>query len=696
MSRKRSFVSILAICLVLASAAPAIADEKAEKADEKFAAGLKFGLEKYVGQLASMGYNTNCRAKDLDYKSDDSWYCGLFATLAGDEKEKEFKDRMLHNMAKIRSSLANIETGIAQIQEQQRQIYDLNKLILLKLDEVGPETTIGKNISHIRTVYDEQFARMFRNPVEGSTQPTSLDPERMRSFARQVIFKDRMENLLGVINDQLVRSQVGGKEPLLRAYARRAFEQIKNDPAHGLEPAYVYLESTVDGLLADQRKGYVLYVWAAETLQSDCEVATTEGAAGKITAEQATARCKSFHELPHTAMEYRATFADHVRAQLNELNAGLEYQVLAASNSHARQANFIIPAAEPLFRRVDLFTAGNAGESLGIRGRVITMGDRFDGRLLIAGEPHTPSGATNTVTNREGRTDWWKGSKRGVYDQIHFSDQWKIYHYRVPSATAGTYAIDTWLPYRPQISVANVTLGTDDTQTTVPFGSFTAIERAGGGYALLSGEWDHVKKDEIKWVGELKEGRNDFFMDAANTRAGMLYTGDLIWAASSAPKDQYIDVNKYSYARSKKLIRNPKGGELTLHANFGDTLQKVCGESACAEFEHNQVLSRLLSLSKPLFGGRSAEVKVRAALVIDDHGESGSNGIVWEKSGNTDSGFSDRQSARTESKRIRLDDSGTHIHFGGGVKMNAQTSTTSDTRWTMFGLIFIDNAYLTE
>ena len=164
MSRKRSFVSILAVCFVLASAAPAhaIAKEKAAEKEEKddgVAAGLKFGLEKSVGQLASMGYKINCRAKDLDYKSDDSWYCGLFAALS-DEKEKEFKDRMLHNMEKIRSSLANIETGIAQIQEQQREIYDLNKLILLKLDEVGPETTIGRNVSHIRTVYDEQFSRM--------------------------------------------------------------------------------------------------------------------------------------------------------------------------------------------------------------------------------------------------------------------------------------------------------------------------------------------------------------------------------------------------------------------------------------------------------------------------------------------------------------------------------------------------------
>jgi hypothetical protein len=532
--------------------------------------------------------------------------------------------------------------------------------------------------------------------VEGSTQPTTLDPERMRAFARQIIFTDRMHDLLGVIHDQLVRSQIAGKDPLLRAYAKRAYEQIKNDPEHGLDPAYVYLESAVDGLLADQRQGFVLYIWAAETLQSDCEVATNEAATGKITADQAKSRCKPFRDFPHTADEYRATFAEHLRAQLNELNAGLEYQVLAASNTHARQANFITPAAEPLFRRVDLFTAGNLGEGFGIRGRVITMGDTFNGNLSIAGKQSKPSGAANTVPTRGGRVDWWKASTAGAYDQIHFGDQWKIYHYHVPSAGAGTFAIDTALPHRPQISVANITLGTGATKSSVPFGSFTAIERAGGGYALLSGAWEHVTKDDIKWTGDLKEGWNERYFDAAKMQAGMLYSGSLEWKAANAPKDQYIEVDKWSYARSKKRIKNPKGGELTLNASFGDTIPKVCGTTACSDFDHNQVLSRLLDLSKPVFGGRSADVAVRAALVIDNDGAAGSNGLVWEKKSTTDTKFEDRLAAGNESKRIRLGNDPTYIHFGGGVKMNTQTSSTSNTRWWMFGLIFIENAYLTE
>jgi len=65
----------------------------------------------------------------------------------------------------------------------------------------------------------------------------------------------------------------------------------------------------------------------------------------------------------------------------------------------------------------------------------------------------------------------------------------------------------------------------------------------------------------------------------------MLYRGTLEWNAANAPKDQYIEVNKYSYARSKKHVKYPKGGELTLHGSFGDTIPKVCGDTACADFE---------------------------------------------------------------------------------------------------------------
>jgi hypothetical protein len=57
------FAFVLVVCLLV----------YAVPAEAAFSAGLRFGLEKSVGFIAGVGYKTNCKARDLDYKSDDSW-----------------------------------------------------------------------------------------------------------------------------------------------------------------------------------------------------------------------------------------------------------------------------------------------------------------------------------------------------------------------------------------------------------------------------------------------------------------------------------------------------------------------------------------------------------------------------------------------------------------------------------------------
>jgi hypothetical protein len=663
-------VRLSVLVCVVALALPSAAE------DDPVATGLKYGLEFSVGQLASMGYKINCKAKDLDYKSDDSWYCAAFAKLSKQD-EAEYKERVMHHLTKIRAELENVKKGIAAIQEGQEQILAQNRQTLLRLDEIGPETTIGKELSHIRTVYAEQYVPLFSGEREFSA-------ERLRAFANRIVFTDRIHDRLGIINDQLTVSQRSGQQPLLRAYATRAAEKVR--AGAGIEPAYIYLESIVDGLLAEQRKGYLLYVWATETLQSDCEVAEAEGA------PDAGARCKAFREFPHTAQEYRKTFEGHVEAQLAELNAGLEYQVLAASDTHARSANFLHPDGERLFRRADLFTAANLGR-FGIRGRIISMGDAFDGQVSIGGVKRQPVGDANKVLAAGGRVDWWTSTAKSLtYDELHFSDRWKTFAYHVPDAKAGTYAIETHLPYRPQIRVQSVQVGKE----SVPFGSFTAIERAGGGYALLSGEYDNnIVKSIDTVVGDLSKGTDTLHFAPEKLQAGVIFTGDLVWNLKNAPKDQYIDATRSGYAVSRKKVRYPAGGEVTFRADFADTHPTTCPNGACAEIPHHGVLIRLMSLSKPAFSGRSAELKMRSAVLIDTS-ETGSNGFVWEKSNSTDSTFDDRLTAGKESTKIRLDGTGRSVIFGGSMKLNAQTSTTSNTRWHAYALTFLENAYVTE
>ncbi len=655
--------------LVLFAGQPALA------ADEGFASGLKWGLEKTVGRLTEIGYKTNCKAKNLDYKSDDSWYCGAFAALSGQDK-KEWEERLAHDVAAIRDGIAQIKSGIAAIQDGQKTLYNQNQQILVRLDEIGPETAIGKSLSRIRVLFNEQYTPLFtgQRPFAGPA---------LVALARQIIFVDKIDQELGIIDDQLTHADFG-KETLLRSYARRMSLKMAAAGTRNLDPAYDYLESVTDDLLAEQRKGYVLYTWAAVTLESVCKVDSKQ--------------CKDAQKLPHTAVQYRDIFAQHVRGQVAELNAALEWLVLAHSDPHSRQANFLHPDAARLFRRNDLFSAGNLGIGYGIVGRVISMGERqvFDGKLQVAGAPQAPAGAINSVATSPGALDWWRATgAAGVYDEVHFTDRWQIYHYHLPGQGAGRYKIDSALPYKPSdVAVETVTL---NATTKVPFGSFVAIARAGGGYALLSGSWVRKETNEQTAIGDLEGRGSSRWTDFAAPYAGILYGGRLSWDTFKVGKDQHVEATQAAYAVSQKQIRFADGGgELTLHADFGDPYSILCPGGACADFDHNMVLARLSDFKKAGFGARDAEMVTRTAFLIDTD-SNGSNGIQWLRNSTFSSAINERLQAGKESAKIRVT-GGTpyNVILGGSVKMNVQTSGPGNTSWLVVAIAKIDNAYVTR
>src|SRR2546430_17653765 len=89
-SPKCVFVSLLLAALAL----PCLADGPAAVENPTFPIDpVKEGAEVLIKNLAEMGYNTNCKAKNLDNASDDSWYCGLFAKISV-AKETERKERL--------------------------------------------------------------------------------------------------------------------------------------------------------------------------------------------------------------------------------------------------------------------------------------------------------------------------------------------------------------------------------------------------------------------------------------------------------------------------------------------------------------------------------------------------------------------------------------------------------------------------
>lgn len=636
---------------------------------------VKTSVEVMVKQLASMGYNTNCRAANLDYKSDDSWYCGLFAKLS-DAKEAEWKDRLVHRLSAIEKQVTKINEKLDKIQQQQETLASLNKQILTRVNELGAEAAINKSVSQIRIDWKDEYVPLF-------TGKRALTKERALAFAHRIVYTDELHRQIGIINDQLTQNNFGN-DTLLRSYGRRFLQAgITN-----LDSPYEYIESVLQGLVTEERRAYVMYIWAAETLQSNCELGGD---------------CTDSKNLPHTAEEFRKVFAGYLDQQLAEFNSAIEFTVLARSDTH-RRTPFILPEhGLRILARADFFTSAMLDEGYGLRGRVIAMGDGFDGNLSLTGNhPLAPTKMLTTPPTYDARVDYWRATKTpGVYDEIRLGDRWKIYHYHDRSR-AHAVQILTTLPYKPKtIEMRHLKLNDDnDDDRMVTVGSFTAIERAGGGYALLSGTgYDHLRSTPDETVVGALLGKSDHgYLDQKGPYAGFLYGGRIEWELNHGVRghDQHVEAKRTSYASSKKEIRYPQGGQLTLGADLGDTLPIVCPGGACSDHSPYVLLSRRSEFKKGGVNSRDARMNTRAAVVLGSD-EKSNNGIVWKRDSLFSSPIDERVEIRKDSAPVTLEANQAYkLIFGGETEVDIQTSGANASPFLTSGVVVLHNAYLGE
>lgn len=663
----------LAVFLLTAwFALPCLADGPAAVENPTFSIDpVKMAVEFSVKQLASIGYQTNCRATGPDYTSDDSWYCGLFGKLSGDD-EKAWKAGLTKRLTNIEKQVVKINEKLEKITERQEALFDQNKQILTRLNEIGAESTIGKCVSQIRIDWKDEYSPLF-------DATRVLTKERALAFAHRIVYKDELHRQIGIINDQLTQNSFGN-DTLLRSYARRTLQSGTSN----LDGPYGYIESVLQGLIAQERRGYVMYIWAAETLQANCEMGGD---------------CTDFKNLPHTAQEFRTVFAGYLDQQLAEFNSAIEFMVLARSDTHRRTA-FILPEhGLRVLARADFFTSAMLDEGYGLRGRVIAMGDGFDGNLTLAGnKPLPPTKMVTTPPTYNERVDYWRATTTpNVYDEIRLAGRWKIYHYHDKARTHAT-EIATALPYKPKtIEMRSIAI---ENAGTVSVGSFTAIERAGGGYALMSGTGydERRSKPDATILGALVNKSDHGYFDANVPYAGFQYGGRLEWEVNRGVRgqDQHIEAKRTGYAVSKKEIRFPEGGRLSLGVELGDTLKIVCPGGACAESSPYVVLNRRSEFKKGGISSREGRMNTRAVVVLGTD-EKSDNGIVWKRDSLFSAPIDERVEIRKDSAAVTLEANQPYrLIFGGDTDLDIQTSGTNASPFQTTVVVVLHNAYLGE
>jgi hypothetical protein len=639
---------------------------------------------------ANYVFKNHCGAASHDV---DQLICGALGSFTGAD-EKAWKDNVTSELAGIRTDLARLEQGQARIQADVRDLVAGNKVLLSKVSALVNETVAQTGIREIQSLWDVQFETLFNSESRFSR-------EQLLSFADQIVRVQQMHTKLGVISRTLTTNGIGGADPLLLAWARTLNTQLAANPGKAdLEIAYTFLEQNFADLLFEQRRGFLMYVWAAQILESDCEIRATRATRGEEICTRA----------PMSGADFQEAFDKQVAKQLETFNDGVEWLVLANSDAHSDKAAFLHDDAQWVFRRLDLFSAANE-QSFGLRGRVISMGDAFDGKLTVEGET-MPQGRTSLIPTAGGSLDWWRATNANwpeVYDEVRFANQWRVLHYQKPDVVERTARITApRLVHLEPFAVARIDLLTGEvtkaplSPTVKLFASFTAIERAGGGFALASGGWNADRPPGVSERGFV-DIHDQHFQSSAGSGKPFLYaiaesrgriTKDPLTFLSTSQRPFYKTAQRAS-AKTKKEIRYVPGGELRLNIDPISGFTGFGGGRSVDYAPPSVAVGLKTTFKRGGIDPKPAELEGRAALVFGPAGSD--NGFVHAKKLTTGSPETVHIDWTARSVLVTLESGKSYpLTLETAVSIYQETSGWNATEYALIARAKFSNVYLTE
>lgn len=514
-------------------------------------AGAKGG-EAAAKALAGLLYDTSC--KDVNLDKTTGYICQVLGSASG-RAEDAWKKDITDKLNKITTQLKTIEDGQVAIQ---KQLTTHHQQMEAAFKQVSVNVVAGTHLVRIEGLW-EKFEAQFDKVDSDVTRDS------MVSFAKEIM-KSEPHTILADLNVVLTKPILDGQSLLRYPFYewRVKSGSIVGDRLNAGD-LYDFAENKFVHFRSREEKIYVMYLWAATVLESQC----------KLSPQQCSAP-------PRSSADFKADYDRYTRQQVEAFNAAVDWFLLSyAQTRTTTTGNFLPKGATGILFRANFLTAAMLSPNRGgLWGRVIAMGNAWDGSLKVScsGAPQilTPvlkykapvggSGLLNSGPD-SGALDWWVSSKgNSTYDEVHFDDNWQIYHYSLPSAPAGLCNVSPNLPkggYLPWVepgrTVGNVT--TFD-EKTIPFGSFVAIQRACGTYALLSGNtWQGTRTPERTEDGKGQREKvvYDWFIEpdhATGPRMGLYVKGRGEYKVANG-SSRIHNFNKIVLAQAK-TIRFPE------------------------------------------------------------------------------------------------------------------------------------------
>jgi hypothetical protein len=560
------FVHLLIVFLLYSSITPiALAGEivdtrnwKQKAIDGAASSATSIGVELAVKYATGLLHDTMCNPPAADDTS--KFLCGVVGGLSGRE-EQAWKDAVTNALKEINAKLDTLTQGQEEIKHA---VARIDTSLNYEFDNAAPRQKAFDILSNIDALWTT-YTRLLKGPH-------ARDRQELLDFANTIAFTEKLDSELNKLSTVIERPIMDAESVLRYPYVKWQ-KQNPNLHYYNFDPSKVYdaAEKKFLQLRLYQQRASLMYLFAAEVLESRCEMDP--------------ANCK---KPPTSSKRFKTDFEQNMQDQLAHFNAALDWFVLAYSAPHFSDPGLSLPE-----KSLDTLTRANyltmvLSNKKGLWGRIYSMGNKWDGRPTVscgssiirnpaAFEYEVP------VHDDSGSLDWWTSTaNNGVYDEVRFAKNWRVLHYSA-DRPPGPCALQSVVPQVPGI----IPWAQRDSEVipvpapngqTIPFGSFLGVQRAGGGYAMVSGDWSGGHSQPYNETGgdaTRKDIRFDWSIDknhANGPQISLYHGGRGEWSGGDTKVYQYNIIHMWN----RKKVRFPEDRALRLHMGQLADCAKVC------------------------------------------------------------------------------------------------------------------------
>lgn len=169
--------------------------------------------------------------------------------------------------------------------------------------------------------------------------------------------------------------------------------------------------------------------------------------------------------------------------------------------------------------------------------------------------------------------------KNGVYDEVRFAKEWRGTMYRIPAKNVGPCVMSNTAPaFMPYTDRETAIMDLTIKGTTTKIGSAFAVQRAGGSYALTSGEWAMEKQPQFKYEGGAKQVQSRYDWTIEKGKYGvpfvsLMYDGKGAWQSFD---DTHLHQRNVTHIYRRTPVKSPEGGTFKLVMVQSTDCAKVC------------------------------------------------------------------------------------------------------------------------